>query len=314
MSNGGGKIEIIKPFGEAFELMKRILFQPFDFKKWFVIGFAAFLSGHISGLNLPIGNLGGSHPRNENIPSPDFEQWKPWLPIIIVALVAVILILIVLFSWLKARGNFIFTDCIARNRAAIAAPWREYRREGNSYFLFLLLVGFGSLSIFGVLALGGFLLGLFGPGLAHTTMTPLLIIFLVLFLMLWIFFAFVFGVISYFMVPLMYVKRCRSGEAFRQVAGLFFENAGSFILFCLFGFCLLLGAGMIGGIAICLTCCLAALPYIGTVILLPVWVCLRAFGLCFIRQFGADYDVWVAGPQSSPAPAPEPPNPPPLPA
>src|SRR5205085_2709235 len=60
MSNGRGKIEIIKPFGEAFELMKKILFQPFDFKKWFVIGFAAFLSGQISGVNLPLGNWGST--------------------------------------------------------------------------------------------------------------------------------------------------------------------------------------------------------------------------------------------------------------
>lgn len=314
MSNGGGQIEIIKPFGEAFELMKKMLFQPFDLKKWCVIGFAALLSGHISGVNLPIGNLGGWHPRSQNISSPDFEQWKPWLPIIIIVFVVVILIFIVLFTWLKARGYFIFTDCIARNRAAIAAPWREYRREGNSYFLFLLLVGFGSLSIFGMLALGGVLLGLFGAGAGHTTMTPLLIIFLVLFLMLWICFVFVFGVISYFMVPLMYVKRCRSGEAFHQVAGLFFENAGSFILFCLFGFCLLLGVGMISGIATCLTCCLAALPYVGTVILLPVYVCLRAYGLFFIRQFGADYDVFTPVAQSLLPPAPEPPIPPPLPA
>jgi hypothetical protein len=310
MSDGGGKIEIIKPFGEAFELMKRILFQPFDFKKWFVIGFAAFLSGHISGVNLPIGNLGGSH---QNIPSPDFEQWKPWLPIIIVAFVGVILIVIVVFSWLKARGNFIFNDCIARNRAAIVAPWREYRREGNSYFLYLLLVAFGAMSLFGVLALCLFGLGLLGHSESNTTMTPVLIILLVLFLILWIFVGFVFGVISYFMLPLMYVKRCRSGEAFRQVGGLLFENAGSFILFCLFGFCLLLGAGMIGGIATCFTCCLAALPYLGTVILLPVFVCLRAYGLFFIRQFGPDYDVWAVVPQTPPSPSAEPPNPPPLP-
>ena len=119
MSNGRGKIEIIKPFGEAFELMKKILFQPFDFKKWFVIGFAAFLSGHISGVNLPLGNWGSTR-TEQAVLSPNFEEWKPWLPIIITVFVAAILILIVLFTWLKARGNFIFTDCIARNRAAIA--------------------------------------------------------------------------------------------------------------------------------------------------------------------------------------------------
>jgi hypothetical protein len=44
MNGNGSKIEIFKPFGEAFELMKKILFQPFDLKKWFVIGFAAWLA------------------------------------------------------------------------------------------------------------------------------------------------------------------------------------------------------------------------------------------------------------------------------
>jgi len=41
MNGNGSKIEIFKPFGESFELMKNILFQPFGLKKWFVIGFAA---------------------------------------------------------------------------------------------------------------------------------------------------------------------------------------------------------------------------------------------------------------------------------
>ena len=50
-------IEIFKPFGDAFELMKRILFQPFDFAKWLVIGFAAFLA------NLS-GNAGFHYSRN----------------------------------------------------------------------------------------------------------------------------------------------------------------------------------------------------------------------------------------------------------
>src|SRR3982751_2987078 len=80
-----------------------------------------------------------------------------------------------------------------------------------------------------------------------------------------------------------------------------------FVLFCLFGFCLVLGMMMIGGIATCLTCCLAALPYVGTVILLPVFVCLRAFGLLFIRQFGPDYDVWAAMPEASPTALSDPP-------
>ena len=47
MNGNENKIEIFEPFGAAFELMKKILFQPFDFQKWCVIGFAAFLA-HLS--------------------------------------------------------------------------------------------------------------------------------------------------------------------------------------------------------------------------------------------------------------------------
>ena len=316
MNGVSGEIEIFKPFGEAFELMQKILFRPFNVEKWFVIGFAAFLSGHFAGVgfNFPIG---GFPPRtgNQNFASPNWdlwEQWKPWLPIAIALFVLVTLVLIVVFTWLRARGNFIFTDCIARNRAAIVDPWREYRREGNSYFLFLLSVMFGAMAIFGLAGLILVIpLGVFGQGTSNHVMIPLFIVLLVLLGMAWICFALFFGVISYFMVPVMYIRRCRAVEAFPQVGRLVLDNGGYFILLCLFSLCLFLGAAMIGGIATCATCCLATLPYIGTVILLPIFVCFRAFGLRFIRQFGPDYDVWAAIPEPAPT---IPAGPPPLPS
>ncbi len=74
---------------------------------------------------------------------------------------------------------------------------------------------------------------------------------------------------------------------------------------------------VIGCIVTCLTCCIAAIPYVGTVILLPVFVLLRSFSLLFLRQFGPDYDVWASfmppefSPVLLPLPAsPEPPSPP----
>jgi hypothetical protein len=65
MNGAERNIEIFKPFGEAFELMKKILFQPSDVKKWFVIGFAALLA------NLGGGGGGGSnyqYNRREDLP------------------------------------------------------------------------------------------------------------------------------------------------------------------------------------------------------------------------------------------------------
>ena len=43
------RIEVFAPFGEAFETTRKILFQPFDLTKWFVIGFAAWLATMFSG-------------------------------------------------------------------------------------------------------------------------------------------------------------------------------------------------------------------------------------------------------------------------
>jgi hypothetical protein len=70
-------------------------------------------------------------------------------------LICVVVLLIVLFAWLRARGRFIFVDCVVRNRAAIADPWKEFRAEGNSFFLFSLLV---VLVLVSVIVIAGLLL------------------------------------------------------------------------------------------------------------------------------------------------------------
>jgi len=95
----------------------------------------------------------------------------------------------------------------------------------------------------------------------------------------------------------------------------------------LFLIVLALATMIVACVATCATCCIAAIPYIGTVILLPVFVLLRSFSLLFLRQFGSDYDVWAnfippefspillsppAPPTSTPSlnPPPSPPTPP----
>jgi hypothetical protein len=314
MNSSEPKIEIFKPFGEAFELTKKILFQPFDLRKWCVIGFAAFLCGHFAGVGInfswPFGNF-QPHRANQDVIPPQLDQWKPWLQVAIVFFALLVFVFIIVVAWLKARGNFIFTDCIVRNRAAIVGPWREYKREGNNYFLFLLAI------IFGVLVLVALLLGSFialgwlrhRAGETGSITSIGLIVFLVVF---WVSITIFVGVVAYFMVPVMYRRRCRAMEAFRDVTLLIAHNLASFVLFCLFGIVLVLAVLMIGAIVTCATCCVAALPYVGTVILLPLFVCLRAFGFLFLRQFGSDYDVWAdfMPPEFSPILSPAPPGPP----
>src|SRR5216110_2386154 len=134
MNGSEPRIEIFRPFGEAFELMKKILFQPFDLKKWLVIGFAAWLAnlGSGGGFNYRYNRREDMQKLNEAIS----QIPHPILVIAVCLLITLVLVLIVLFAWLRARGRFLFIDCIVKNRGAIAEPWRDFRTEGNSYFLF----------------------------------------------------------------------------------------------------------------------------------------------------------------------------------
>jgi hypothetical protein len=283
-------IEIFKPFGEAFELMKKILFQPFDIKKWFAIGFAAWLA-----------NLGGGggfnyrYNRREDMQKLNETIGQIPHPIIVTGiciLIGLVLVLIVLFAWLRARGGFMFIDCIVTNRGAIAEPWHNFRTEGNSYFFFSLLAGFGFLVFAALLSLPFML-----PIIRGVTFLHIHDVYLISTIAAWAFVVIIlvlaWSLIANFMVPVMYVQRCRASKAFRIVAGLIARHPGEIVLFCLFLIVLALATGIVTCFATCATCCIAAIPYIGTVILLPIFVLLRSFSLLFLRQFGPDYDVWA---------------------
>jgi hypothetical protein len=55
----------------------------------------------------------------------------------------------------------------------------------------------------------------------------------------------------------------------------------------------------------CIACCLVIIPYIGTVLLLPLLAFTRSYSLYYLAQYGPHYDVFPPAP-----PAPTPPMPP----
>jgi len=324
-------VQVIRPFNQAIELTKTILFRPFDLTKWFIIGFAAWLAnlGGGGGMNVPTTNWRTStrnNPAFDGLRDTIHQTSTATLIVGLVVLGILILGLIILFAWLRARGRLMFTDCVVRNRAAVKEPWREFRSLGNSLFLFSLLVGLGFLAL--TLILGLPFIAMVARGHHHPP-NPLAIVMIVV----WAGVVFIAGIawalINHLMVPIMYRRRCRALDAFRAAIGVINANPGEITIYCLFWILLFIATAIIGCVATCLTCCVAALPYIGTVILLPIFVCLRGFGLLFLRQFGPDYDVWfglpettagVTDPGYNPAssvpptapPPPSPPEPPPV--
>lgn len=311
------KIEVFAPFGAALDRTKKILFQPFDLKKWCVIGFAAFLA-----------SLGGGGFNSFNPFGGDFdlkgktqETWdgfgglpavEPWMIALVVIIGVIVLALVVVMTWLGARGQFMFLDCVVRDRAAIAEPWKEYRREGNSLFLLRLLVAGLFLAL--LVTAGAPLWWPFvlrGEAPSGANLVVGLIVLVLTFgiaLIIW-------SMVSTFVAPIMYRQRVRAFPALRRTVGLILEEPGPVILFFLFTIVLGIGMAAAACVATCATCCIAAIPYVGTVILLPLPVFWTNYVLLFLRQFGPEYDAWGALALSEPAPpvpeTPAPPNEPP---
>lgn len=325
-ASSGRRIEVFEPFSKAFDLTKLILFQPFDVAKWLVIGFAAFLS-HLGGGGGNGFNFNANPSRlghgdwNWRVRSATNDvfgstaDWPGWVwPSIIIGGLAFIAI-VVLCLWIGARGKFIFTDCIVRNRGAIVEPWREFKNEGNSYFLFSLLVaviilttlGLASLPLWLPFALHGEAARGTGLVLGISFLAVIAIVVLV-----------GYTVISSFMVPVMYRQKCGAGRAFGASLAALTAYPGPVILYILFTVVLYIAFALIACLLTCVTCCIVAIPYVGTVIMLPFYVFFMSYLLLFVRQFGPDYDAWgnivaiepAAPPSTEPPPAP--PEPPPV--
>jgi hypothetical protein len=298
MNGTAPRIEIFKPFGEAFELTKKILFQPFDLTKWLVIGFAAFLANLSGGFHSsfnPFSSWSGREDRKviaESLPDVRSVGQLDWWVIVLIAIgVLILLALIVVLAWLGARGRFIFTNCIVRNRGAIVAPWKEFRIQGNSFFLFSLLVALCMIVVVVLVALA-----LFFPVVSRGSGAQIGVGFWIalgLFVFFMLCLAFAWTLVSQLMIPMMYRQRCLARQAFGQSLRLIATYPGPMLLYFLFLLVILFAAGLVSCFAACLTCCIAAIPYIGTVLLLPIPLMLHGFSLLFLRQFGSNYNVWA---------------------
>jgi len=208
--------------------------------------------------------------------------------------------LIVALTWVQSRGKFMFLDNVINNRAQVGQPWKEYKAEGNSPFVWTLLY---SLIVFVIIGATG---GGFGWLIFQSVSANKMewsgvdigsVVGVVALITLFGLVAAYIGVLlKDFVCPLMYQRRLSATEAWRTFLGLHSRNVGRFILYFLW-FIVLNIAWTIGLLAIILvTCCLArilmAIPYWVTVLILPMLVFFPGLGPTFLKQFGEDDDLW----------------------
>jgi len=291
-------ISATEPIHRAISWTEQVLFKPFAIGKWFVLGFCAFLAqlGQ-GGYNFRGGDAFRQSDADANNAFADIGAWMSAHRALTITLGAGILVvvlgLIVLFMWLSSRGQFMFLDGVARNRAEVREPWHCFRDLGNRLFRFrLALLGI-------VLAILLVFIGAFVPAVLrvrHQGFDPISIATFIalgaIFIVILLVGVVVDLLLRDFAVPVMYLRQVGAWDALGTVwREILPGNGWAFVRFYLMKLVLGLCSAVVILIGCCLTCCLAALPYLSSVVFLPIHVFFRSYSLLFLEQIGEEWKV-----------------------
>lgn len=318
-------IRYIEPLSRAVDRSVEICFRPFDLGKWFVLGFACWLArltqgGGGGGGSVPMPPIGDREAEGASSVPAWIESLEPEmflggaaLFLFLGCLAVLLFVILPLLLWISSRGEFIFLDDVVHDKAEIKAPWKQYKTEGNSLFLWRL--GFIVVAIaVAVVALVPMFIYISRVG-QEMPSVPMILLLICPILVLSVGAVYIDLFLRSFVVPIMYKRRLRTNDAWRCFAPVLKARLGSFLLYGLWLLVLMIAVVFAILILILVTCCIAGvllvIPYIGTVLLLPLYVALRALSLEYLAQFGDEFKVF---PEPEPALAPAggaPPIPPP---
>ena len=307
-------VSYTEPLARAWARTRALLFAPFQVRTWLVAGFGAFLA-HLAGTPLAGGSSRWStraRHLDRDAAHAVAERVADWFthPLVLAGIAFALVLFAVAYAvvvWVSARGQFVWFAQVASGRATFVDPWRRSARPGRSLFLCWAALSFAWLAplaftVAGVLpvarawyegrteafaALVPALLGLLAAGLA----VSLVILFANL-------------VLGDFLVPLMARHGEGVGAAWERFRPLLAARFGDFAAYAVFVCVLWLLACVaivvLGFATLCVGFFLMAIPYVGTVVLLPVLTLFRALGPEFLAQFGPEWDTLAASAEAGP--------------
>jgi len=318
-------VDYIQPLVDAWNRMVEDLFRPFRIGRWFAVGLMVFLvqcskgGGGGGNVNVPSGGRGRDFEEQMRHAGGMVRDWfdSPIIIPIIVSLIVVLLALWLVFLWLGSRAHLVFLDQLAHRHWRIAEPWERTRAQGNSLFLWRL--GFTLIVIAGVLVI---ILPVVLAVIWAARKSEFTAVLMALGLGVPVFLAFIVPVafiecfLSNFVIPIMYKDGVKTTEGWRRFMPLLRAHFWKFVAYGLLIFVLAIGVGVMLFVIGCATCCvgfvLFIIPYIGSVVTLPIHYTWRGFGPNFLAQFGPEYWQWPEAAVAAPAGIP-PPTPPPEP-
>jgi hypothetical protein len=295
----------------AIERARELLF-PGRMEKWLALGFIAFLAGlgESSGsysyrLPFPSGSggsgpFGGGSSGKSATPEKAFDEiwaealsWVQAHTVLVVAGASGLLLgglaFGLLLTWLSSRGKLMFVESVIHDRYQVKEPWARLREPAWAVFKFRLLLTLAFLLIL-VIALGvGVSIALAELKTGHFSSTSVIALFAFggILTVTFIPLGFISLLLDDFVIPVFYLRGGSLGDAWGIVRrDLIASNAGPVFVFYLLKMVLGVGFVMLGTIAACLTCCVASLPYLSSVVLLPAHVFFRSYSLYFLEELG----------------------------
>lgn len=305
------------PLQRAWGRMVRMLFRPFRFELWLVVGFAAFLSELFSGGGGGGSNLGGRFRRHVPMVAGEVRQrildffHQPGMLVALIALGCLAFALAIVLLWVNSRGRFIFLDNVIYERPAIVDPWRRYAQLGDSLFRWMLVFTAASVGVAVLISLPfiAVLRTLWYEGSFHWAGIASIFGLMLMAVPVAMVVCFALLFLYHFVVPIMMRHNLTTTAAWQYFLPLLRAHPGSFLLFGLM--MLLVEIVFLVAMAVVRvsTCCvgfaLFAVPYVKQIALLPALATIRGIGPEFLAQFGPEFDLYA----SAPAPASAPPAP-----
>ena len=304
------KVSVIDPITPAIDRVKVMLFKPFELRKWFVIGFCAWLAylGGGGGGNGGVQWHGPYKPHGQQTEIAEGVNTAKeylldnlcWI-IPLIAIVAVVIIgIALLIIWLNSRGRFMFLHCVATNKSEVKVPWHKFSKHGNSLFLFRMVLCIIGLAIVALPVLGIVFLAIMmaTKTVPYVASIPGIILCGLIIFVLAIVLSLVRKFTFDFVVPIMFLRTASCIAGWREFLTILSVNKARLALYILFQIVIAIAIGTIIFIGFCIGCCfccaslLLFIPYIGTVILLPLLVFKRAYSLYYLRQFGPGFDIF----------------------
>jgi len=299
-------IQYVEPLSNGWKRMKKALFQPFDLGKWFTIGFTAFLAFLLDGYGGSRGNGDFGKKSNADLDSifnfPGIAlEWlnnhQVWFTLIIFGIILLFILGIVL-TWLSSRGKFMFLDNVIHDKAEVKKPWYEFSKEGNSLFIWRFVYGLIVFVVMIVSLVFAFILirNMYFEYLNLSEMVMSILGMVFYFFVLFVLTAYISLYLNDFVVPIMYKYRLTTSQAWFRFLPLLSRNLGHFIVYGLFVFVLIIlvviAVIIFGFGSCCIGFLLLIIPYIGSVVFLPVSYTFRAFSVEYLQQFGDEFRIF----------------------